>query len=322
MEILHSTRSEKDFNRIFFETISVSQWLTGFEWNVFRFLTKIFQGDVNSAVATSPEEDLEVNLISFKITKTPFLSETGQKTLSFFYQIFPGSLVKNALFPSRLTFSRKWFSRKTFILVFCLDFERETSGRVVTKWSTLPEEQLRKVLFTSSDLIFDIVFSLWTTFLGFWPKIFNRDVSTAISASRWTTCGEASFFRINYHFYFNLGVWGLQVWTISEKESGLSELHLTCPEEKLNEKLFLFDLVLILDICSDWNGKIIESSAQNSLVGSRNCLVWVQTKDSNELTFFRTFQFQFFFPTLSGKQRAVLSNTNPTTPEKPMKNEV
>ena len=122
MEILHSTRSEKDFNRIFFETISVSQWLTGFEWNVFRFLAKIFQGDVNSAVATCPEEDLEVNLISFKITKTHFLSETGQKTLSFFYQIFPGSLVKNALFPSRLTLSRKLFFSENFLFGFLFDF--------------------------------------------------------------------------------------------------------------------------------------------------------------------------------------------------------
>ena len=79
-------------------------------------------------------------------------------------------------------------------------------------------------------------------------------------------------------------------------------MHLTCPEAKLDEKLILFDLVLILHICSDINGKIFESSAKNSLVGSRNCLVRVQTKDSNELTFFRTFQFQLFFPDFERKK--------------------
>ena len=34
LEILHSTRSKKELNRKFFETISVSQSLPGFEWNL------------------------------------------------------------------------------------------------------------------------------------------------------------------------------------------------------------------------------------------------------------------------------------------------
>ena len=103
-----------------------------------------------------------------------------------------------------------------------------------------------------------------------------------------------------------------------QQKSASSELHLTCPEVKL----FLFGLVLFLHIWSDCNGKTFESSAKSSLVGSPNCLVRNQTKDSNEVTFFRTFQFQFFFQILGGKVTAVLSKTTSMRPEEPMKNDV
>ena len=128
---------------------------------------------------------------------------------------------------------------------------------------------------------------------------------------------------MNYQFQFVLGVWGLRFCTFSaKKKSGPSELHLTCPEAKLDEKLFLFGLVLILHNCSDRNGKIFESSAKSSLVSSPNCLVRAQTKNSNEVTFFWTVQFQFFFQILGGKFTAVLSQTNSTRPEELMKNDV
>ena len=101
---------------------------------------------------------------------------------------------------------------------------------------------------------------------------------------------EKVFFRINYQFEFILGVWGLRFCTVSAKKSGSSELHLTCSEAKL----FLFGLVLFLHICSDCIGRSFESSAKSSLVGSPNCLVRAQTKDSNEMTFFEAFSFKFF----------------------------
>ena len=47
-----------------------------------------------------------------------------------------------------------------------------------------------------------------------------------------------------------------------------------------------------------------------------------QTIDSNGVTFFWTFQFQFFFQILGGKFTAVLSKTNSTRPGEPMKNDV
>ena len=137
------------------------------------------------------------------------------------------------------TFNEVIFSGKLSFLLLCLDFEREKPGRVVKKWSTLTEEQLRKVVFTSNDLIFDIVFSLWTKLSGFRPKNFNRGVNTPISASRWSTSGETFFFRINYQFQIILSFWGRRVWTFSEKGSWLSELHLTCPQAKVYEKIFV-----------------------------------------------------------------------------------
>ena len=178
------------FRNVFCFLIVTGLWVKRFLiWAAFSKVLSIMH-------SMCPEEDLEVKLIFFQNNWATFSFGNWTKTLSFFYQFFPGSFVKNALFPSRLTLSRKWFSPKTFILVFCLDFERQTSGRLVKKWSTLPEEQLRKVVFTSSVLILDIVFSLWTNFLGFRPIIFNKDVNTATTASRWTTSGE-NFFRIN-----------------------------------------------------------------------------------------------------------------------------
>ena len=110
------------------------------------------------------------------------------------------------------------FSGKLSFLLFSLNIARKTSDSVLKKRSKLIEVQLTKVVFTSNGLILDIVFLSLTKVLRFHPIIFNRDVHTAISASRWTTSGETSFFGINYQFQFILGFSGLWVWTFSEKK--------------------------------------------------------------------------------------------------------
>ena len=138
----------------------------------------------------------------------------------------------------------------------------------------------------------------------------------------WTASGKISFFGINHQFQFILGFWERRVWTFNKKRSAFSKLHLTCPEAKLDEKMFFFGIFTILNICSDCDGNTFESSAKKFLVDSPNCLVLIQKKDSNEVTLFRTFQFQIVSQTLSGKYPAVLSKTNCTSPEEPMKNEV
>ena len=137
--------------------------------------------------------------------------------------------------------------------------------------------------------------------------------------SSWTTSGETSFFwkKLSFSFYFRI----LRKKNL-DIQRGKSELHLTCLESKIGGTRCFFGIVTILNFCLDFDGNTIESSAKNFLVGPPNCLVRVQTKDSNEVTFFRTFLFQSLSQTLSGKYPAVVSKTNSTCPEEPMENEV
>ena len=148
---------------------------------------------------------LEVKTIFFKITKTPFLSETGQKTMSLFYQKSSGTIVKNALFPSRLTISTKGFSRgKVHFRCFCgflVGKLREDCQNTSLRWQ---KNNWGNWFLTSNDLILDIVISDWTKFFGFWPKIRNRNVNTAFSVSRWTTSAKISFIGINCQLQFVL----------------------------------------------------------------------------------------------------------------------
>ena len=188
-------------------------------------------------------EPFEVKLPFLTLTKKPFFSETGQKFLSFFYQIFPATIVQNALFPSRLTLSMKWFSREN--VHFCCFFGllvgklRQGCQNNSLRWQ---KNNSRKWLFTSNGLILDIVISHSTKLFGFWLKISNRDVSTAFSASRLTTSGKTSFFGINYQFQFLLGFWARRVGTINKKKSGLSKLELKCPEAKIEEKMLFWNI--------------------------------------------------------------------------------
>ena len=87
--------------------------ITGLWVKPFLILGRTFQILVNIAFYVSGDIGGKNNF--FKIPKTPFLLETGQKNLSIFYQNFLGTTLKNALFPSRLTLSTKWLLGKTFI---------------------------------------------------------------------------------------------------------------------------------------------------------------------------------------------------------------
>ena len=132
--------------------------------------------------------------------------ETGQITLTIFYQNFPGTTVKNALFPSRLTLSTKWFSRENFhfrcFFGFLVGKLRQGCQNSSLRWQ---KNNWGKWFFTSKDLILDFVCSHWTKLFGFWLKIMNRDVNTAFSGSRWTTSAKISFTGINCQFQFILG---------------------------------------------------------------------------------------------------------------------
>ena len=167
--------------------------------------------------STCPGEDLEENFFS----KKPRHFSFGNWAVNFV--VFHPNLSRNdcqkCLVPFRSnTFNQAIISGKLCFSLSCLDLEGGNTDRVVKKRSTLTEQKWRKVVFTSNDLILDIVFSLWTKLLGFRSKNFNRDVNSVISASRWTTSGETSFFPVNYQFQFILGISGLRVWTFSQKK--------------------------------------------------------------------------------------------------------
>ena len=78
------------------------------------------------------------------------------------------------------------------------------------------------------------------------------------------------------------------------KKSRPSELHLTCLEAKMYEKIFFFGLVTILVICSDCDVTRFESSAKNSLVGSPNCTYVSKWKFGTKWLSFGPFKFKFF----------------------------
>ena len=114
--------------------------------------------------------------------------------MSFFYQTFPGTIVKKALFPSRLIISWKWFSRGNFH--FCC-FLWILSGKlpaVFSKNGLSWEKNNWREWFLLRMIWFLILFSsFWTKVVKFRTIIFNRDVNTATSAPRWITSRETFF---------------------------------------------------------------------------------------------------------------------------------
>ena len=111
------------------------------------------------------------------------------------------------------------FSRKLSFLLICLHFERENSGRVVKKWTTLTEEQLRKVVFHfewfDSWYCFVTLNKIFTISAG---KIQQGCQYCNLRVEKKTTSGEKTFFSNDYQILFIWGFWGLLVWTFSEKK--------------------------------------------------------------------------------------------------------
>ena len=179
-----------------------------------------------------------------------------------------------------------------------------------------------KWFFISSHLILDIVISHWTQHFGLWLKFLKRDVNTAFSASGLNSLRKNIVFwnKPSISIYFR--ILRTKSLDIQQKKISIFKTAFNLSGGKIGRKNVFFGIFTILNICSDCDGNTFESSAKKFLVDSPNCLVLVQKKDSNEVTLFRTFQFQIVSQTLSGKYPAVLSKTNCTSPEEPMKNEV
>ena len=170
----------------------------------FSIFRQNFPKVVNSALYVS-KVTLRGNFSLKKIKKLIPFWRMSQKTLSFSYQNAPWTTVKTDLFPSRPTIWMNWFSleKVRFHKIFWI-LSGKNPTRLWNNYSTLTEQQLRKVVLTSNGMIFEIAFSLWKQFLDFWPKKFMKVVNTAFSAPRWSTFAKASFSwnKLNISIYF------------------------------------------------------------------------------------------------------------------------
>ena len=175
---------------------------------------------------------------------------------------------------------------------------------------------------TSIDLILEIVMSHRTIFFRILAESFKQGCQYCILRVEMNIFRKDNFYWNKLSISISFTILRKKILDIQRKKSRLSELHLICPEAKLYEKMFFSAFDTILHICSDCDENTFESSAKKSPMGSPNCLVRFRMKDSNEMTFFRTFHIQIFFQTLSGKYPAVVWEPNSTCPDGPMKNEV
>ena len=133
---------------------------------------------------------------------------------------------------------------------------------------------------------------------------------------------KTSFLEYSNIFKFFQYVEGEELEHSADQKSGLSKLHLTCPEAKLEPKIFFLGLVTIPHFFFGLWRKHIGKFVQKFCCGFPKLPFTSPMKMSKEVIFFGTFQFLIFFRTLSGKGPAVKSEPVSTCPEEPMKNEV
>ena len=148
--------------------------VTGLWVKLFLFLAEFFQCVVKIAIYFS-RKHLEVKLIFLKITKKTFFKGNWAKS----FVIFLPNISRNDCRKSFVPFHTNNFKEviilgKLSFSLPSLDFEPKTSGSVIKKWSTLIEEQLTKVVFTSKDLILDIVFLILKKISKIAPDNFQR----------------------------------------------------------------------------------------------------------------------------------------------------
>ena len=173
--------------------------VTGLWVKLFLIFGRFFPGG-----STCPGEGSEVKMIFFQKIYGTFSFGFWAENFVLFVPINSLKNCHKCLVPLQTnTFNEVIFSGKFSILWFFFAFWAGKFRQVCQKIVYVDRKKLRKMVFTSNDLILDIVFSPWTNLLGFWPKIFNRDVNFAISGSRWSTSWETSFIRINYQFQFS-----------------------------------------------------------------------------------------------------------------------
>ena len=116
------------------------------------------------------------------------------------------------------------------------------------------------------------------------------------------------FFSNKLSISIFLAFWGRSVWTISEKKSEVSDLHLTCPESKLDEQKFFFGLLTFLHNCSDCNGNTFEIRLNFLFWFLQTALYVSKQKIRKKWLSFESFNFKFFADLERKKASSVIKN--------------
>ena len=111
------------------------------------------------------------------------------------------------------------FSGKLSLSLLYLEFEPKTSGSVIEKRSTLIEEQLTKVVFTSNDLIFDIVFLILNKISKISRDNFQQGCQYCNLRVKMNNLSRKIFSSKKLSFSNILGVKGLRFCTSSAKKN-------------------------------------------------------------------------------------------------------
>ena len=241
-------------------------------------MAEFFLGVVISAIYVS-RGTFSAKSIFFKKPRNPFPSETGQNTLSYFYQCFRGTIVKKALFPSWRTLSTKWFSRENFhfcCFVWTLSGKNPAgSSKNGLRW----QKNNWGKLFLLRMIWFSILFSHFEQNF----QVFGRKISTGVlilqSPRRDDQPPEKHFFSNKLSISNYIIILRTKSLDIQRKRIMTFRAAFNVSAGKSVWKNLCFVLVTILYICSDCDGNTFESSAKNFPLSSPNCFVRVQMND-------------------------------------------
>ena len=186
------------------------------------------------------------------------------------------------------------FLGKLSFLLFPLDFERKTFGSIIKNRSKLIEKQLRKMVVTSNDLILDFVFFTWNRISKNSADNFQQGCPYCNLRVEMNNLRKNIFFSKKLWVSIYTRIFTTMSLDIQRKKIRTFRAALNVSVCKKGWKNVFIGLASILHICSNCDGNTLDFSAKTFLLGSPNCLVRVSTKNSNEVTFFWTFQFQFF----------------------------
>ena len=207
-------RSEQEiFRNIFCFLIVTGLWV-----KPFLILAEFFQSVVNIAFYV-PRGRFGGKIDFFQNNYDTFLSETGQKTLSFFNQIFPGSFLKKCLVPFQTNIFKEFFFSENFHFGFLFRF-----------WAANIRQACQKIVYfarrtTEESGFYFKWFDSWYRFLTvnkFFripPDNFQQVCQYCNLRVEMNNLRRKIFFSNKLSISIFLGVWGLRVWIFSTENN-------------------------------------------------------------------------------------------------------